>query len=173
LCNGSWTDYNLKCKQENARSFVKLYAHPQPLRHCVPPPLAQGRPGEFTACYLPLHRGGWGSLLRATSPYRGGWGSLLRATSPCTGEAGGVYCVLPPLTQGRLEDFAPCHLPLHRGGWGSLLRATSPCTGEARRCCESARSDGRASRTALGLIFRYDFFEKSWRQAEKDGILRR
>ena len=173
MCKGSWTDYNLKCKRENTRSFVKLYAHPHPLRHCVPPPLTQGRLGEFTPCHLPLHRGGWGSLLRATSPY--------------TGEAGGVYCVLPPLAQGRLGEFtacylplqgrlgefAPCHLPLHRGGWGSLLRATSPYTGEARRCCESARSDGRASRTALGLIFRYDFFEKSWRQAEKDGILRR
>ena len=129
MCKGSWTDYNLKCKQENARSFVKLYARPQPLRHCVPPPLTQGRLGEFAPCHLPLHRGGWKILLRATSPYR--------------------------------------------GGWGSLLRATSPYTGEARRCCESARSAGRASRTALGLIFRYDFFEKSWRQAEKDGILRR
>ena len=143
MCKGSWTDYNLKCKQENARSFVKLYAHPQPLRHCVPPPLAQGRLEDFAPCHLPLHRGDWKSLLRATSPCTGEAGGVCSVPPPLTGEAGGVYCVPPPLT------------------------------GEARRCCESARSDGRASRTALGLIFRYDFFEKSWRQAEKDGILRR
>ena len=86
MCKGSWTDYNLKCKRENARSFVKLYAHPQPLRHCVPPPLAQGRLGEFTACHLPL-QGSLGEFAPCYLPlHRGGWKILLRVTFPYTGE---------------------------------------------------------------------------------------
>ena len=44
--------------------------------------------------------------------------------------------VPPPLTQGRLGDFAPCHLPLHRGGWEILLRVTSTYIRDDSRFCE-------------------------------------
>ena len=90
--------------------------------YSVPPPLTQGRLGDFAPCHLPLHRGGWEILLRATSPY--------------TGEAGRFCSVSPPLAQGRLGDFAPCHLPLHRGGWEILLRVTSTYIRDDSRFCE-------------------------------------
>ena len=61
---------------------------------------------------------------------------MLRVTSPCTGEAGRFCSVPPPLAQGRLGDFAPCHLPLHRGGWEILQCATSTYIRDDSRFCE-------------------------------------
>ena len=51
------------------RTFPRATLAGQPLRHFVPPPLAQGRLGDFAVCHLPLHRGGWEILQCATSAY--------------------------------------------------------------------------------------------------------
>ena len=56
-------------QQTRKRTFPRATLAGQPLRHSVPPPLAQGRLGDFAPCHLPLHRGGWGILQCATSAY--------------------------------------------------------------------------------------------------------
>ncbi len=56
-------------QQTRKRTFPRATLAGQPLRHSVPPPLAQGRLGDVAACHLPLHRGGWEMLQCATSAY--------------------------------------------------------------------------------------------------------
>ena len=77
LCKGSCQPQRLTeglpgwYSEMGRRSFLCSALAGQPLRHCVPPPLAQGRLEDFAACHLPLHRGGWKILLRVTFPYTG------------------------------------------------------------------------------------------------------
>ena len=82
---------------------------------------------------------------RLTEGLPGWYSEMGRRSFLCAALAGQPlrHCVPPPLTQGRLEDFAPCHLPLHRGGWKILLRATSTYIRENFRFCKIVSLEDR------------------------------
>ena len=75
-------------QQTRKRTFPRATLAGQPLRHSVPPPLAQGRLGDFAVCHLRLHKRRFQVLQNHSSGGHAPWLPVPREQSAGTADGG-------------------------------------------------------------------------------------